>query len=118
MEWVVVAITNDCYVWARRGAPDPPYWEFRLNEQGWREGSLSESSIGRRANLLRGYRNPPPPVHVTVDDKQSIDRDIKRLDQMTMAERMYRIVIGDKEPFICQQIRRPVSFETTSRKGT
>ena len=101
MDWVVVAITSSCDVWHALGAPNPPYWEFRLGATGWREVPLSSASVGRRSNLLRRYQLELPSGLISVAQKAQMDKDIKRLDQMTKPERMFRIVLGDTEQFIC-----------------
>lgn len=56
-EWVVVASTTSCRVWAKKGMPRPPYWEFRLADNVWREVSFSPTSVGRDSNLFRKYHS-------------------------------------------------------------
>jgi hypothetical protein len=69
-EWVIVAATYSCEVWAERGSPAPPYWEFRLKADGWSQSSLSQTSIGREANLFFNFE-PPLKSH-------SLSREWKR----------------------------------------
>jgi hypothetical protein len=100
-EWVVVAITSSCEVWRARGAPNPPYWEYRLGPQGWRQVPLSPASTGRHRNLLSRYQLELPMGLITLPQKAELDKDIKTLEQMTMTERKYRIVMAETNPGYC-----------------
>jgi hypothetical protein len=76
-EWVIVAKSSSCRIWDKRGRPRPPYWEFRLSSEGWREVPLSCESVGRRTNLFFRYDSDKVPAHVTVEERmrQQSDRD-------------------------------------------
>jgi hypothetical protein len=69
-QWVIVATTTSCEVWNARGGPVPPYWEYRLTDNDWKEVSLSESSLDRPANLFTGY-TVLESRHVTVQEQQA-----------------------------------------------
>jgi hypothetical protein len=73
-QWVVVATTTSCEVWNARGGPVPPYWEYRLTDNGWKEAPLSESSLGRPANVFSGYTSLES-KHVTVREQQAYRND-------------------------------------------
>jgi hypothetical protein len=49
------------------------YWEYRLNEKGWRENPLSTASIGRPANLLHRYQSELKTKHITVMNRQQLE---------------------------------------------
>jgi hypothetical protein len=68
-EWVIVATSHSCETWHRRGSPPGMYWEFRSNGSWWRPVPLSESSIGRKSNLLFLYAVKDLPQHITVAEK-------------------------------------------------
>ena len=68
-EWVIVATSTTCEVWYRRGMPEGHYWEFRLRGAEWIEVPLSETSFGRRTNLLFEYTEPLPAKHITLSTK-------------------------------------------------
>ncbi|GAA5161598.1 hypothetical protein GCM10025770_11050 [Viridibacterium curvum] len=51
-EWVVVATMNDCNVWRKLGSPRLPYFEYRTSRGVWRYVELSDSMIGKSANVL------------------------------------------------------------------
>jgi hypothetical protein len=93
-EWVVVAKTSSCEIWERRGRPKPPYWEFRLDEQGWREVPLSQASIGRPANLLHRYQGKLKSEHITIVDRH-------QLESSSTMDRPYREIWGDPDQYLC-----------------
>lgn len=93
-QWVLVTITSDCRTWMKNGMPNPPYWEYRTFADGWRATPLSAASVGRERNLLSEYQQKLPSIHVTIEAKKSLDRDLKRIDQTTEPERTFRIVVG------------------------
>jgi hypothetical protein len=76
-EWVVVATTYSCDVWAERGQPVPPYWEFRLKGREWIQTELSQVSIGRRTNLFFDYEPSLPASKLSRELKETI---IKKSD--------------------------------------
>jgi hypothetical protein len=71
-EWVIVATSTTCEVWYRRGMPEGHYWEFRLRGTEWIEVPLSETSFGRRTNLLFEYAEPLPAKHITLSTKAQL----------------------------------------------
>lgn len=71
-EWVIVAVTSSCDVWADRGSPVPPYWEFRLISGRWAESPLSQASIGRRTNLFFDYEPDLPTHKISVAIKKQV----------------------------------------------
>lgn len=93
-EWVVVATTTSCKVWRQRNKPKPPYWEFRLSENVWREVPLSQASISRPANLFGSYQSELKSSHITVDER-------KRLDGTPRPDRPYREIWGDPDQRVC-----------------
>lgn len=95
-EWVVVATMNFCSVWERNGKPQPPYWEYRLGPQGWRQVPLSEVSLGRRANLLHDTVKNIDGRHITVGDRNQLDRPKESLENMTYGSRKEWIVSNER----------------------
>jgi hypothetical protein len=75
-EWVIVTTSASCEVWATRGKPNPPYWEFRLRSNVWEETDLSQSSIGRVPNLLFEFRKTDAD-HITVHDRIALQSDAR-----------------------------------------
>lgn len=71
-EWVIVATSTTCEVWYRRGMPEGHYWEFRLRGTEWIEVPLSETSFGRKTNLLFEYTEPLPAKHITLETKAQL----------------------------------------------
>ena len=69
-DWVMVATSTTCEVWYRRGMPEGHYWEFRLRGTEWIEVPLSETSFGRKTNLLFEYTEPLPAKHITLSVKE------------------------------------------------
>lgn len=74
-DWVIVAESTACEVWVARGKPNPPYWEFRLGNVGWREQSVSPVSINRSSNLFTRYHMKLAQKHYGIDDKAKIGAD-------------------------------------------
>jgi len=76
--WAVVATTSSCEIWAERGSPQPPYWEYRLTHGAWSQTSLSRASIGRKPNLLFAYNENVAGKKITAAEKvlQSDDAGI------------------------------------------
>lgn len=69
-QWVIVATVTACDLLESRGRPWPPYWEWRLFEDGWRAVLLSPSSLGRTPNLMFDYLAGPTwlePAHFTAE---------------------------------------------------
>jgi hypothetical protein len=117
-EWVVVAITSSCDVWHARGAPNPPYWEYRLGSHGWRQVPLSAASVGHRSNLLRRYQKDLPTGTITLSQKDALQTEEKTLEQMTKPERTFRLVLGerDEEGYGCgKSTGVPSNGDTQSR---
>jgi len=93
-EWVLVVTTTSCDVWRAGGKPKPPYWEYRLRGPKWQLGSLSQASIGRRANLFHRYNHKLKSDHITVEDR-------RRLEDDPMMSREYREILGDPDIYSC-----------------
>lgn len=74
-EWVVVATTTSGDLWRQRGKPCPIYWEYRLNQQSWREVPLSAVSIGRPVNLLHRYQDKLKSDHISISDREALESD-------------------------------------------
>lgn len=87
-EWVIVAVTSSCEVWADRGSPVPPYWEFRLINGKWNEHPLSQASIGRKTNLFFDYEPDLPTHKISVAVKKQV---IRRND----FGKKYLSIVGD-----------------------
>jgi hypothetical protein len=98
-EWVIVANSTRCEVWDARGQPNPPYWEYRLNPAGWREHSLSASSLNRNSNLFIRYSKKVERKHLTVEDKRKADADLTVDDK-------YRRVVPWEESYCGRHFRR------------
>ena len=92
-EWVVVARTTSCQLWAERGKPKPPYWEYRLKESAWHQTPLSASSLGRPANLLHRYQAKLPSGHITLTERRRLESDAMN--------RAYREIWGDPDQYVC-----------------
>jgi hypothetical protein len=84
-EWVIVATSTRCEIWAQRGKPNPPYWEYRLTSAGWQDHPLSESSTNRSSNLFIRYSKKLERKHFAVEEKKRIASDLTVDD-------MYRLV--------------------------
>jgi hypothetical protein len=93
-EWVIVASTLDCDVWERSGKPRPPYWEFRLSDSGWRDVSLSRSSIGLKSNLIFVGR---------VQDNEHVSLDLRK--SRGSGARGYRDIWGEPDQLFCGEGR-------------
>lgn len=100
-EWTIVAKTSVCDVWRRRGRPLPPYWEFRLKDNTWKEVKLSEASIGRRSNLFKNYRGKIYVSHVTIDLREAYESQGRRFENMSSVEQSYRVVLREIKPYYC-----------------
>lgn len=100
-EWVVVAISSSCEVWNRRGKPRPPYWEFRLDERGWRESPLSAASIGRSGNLLHRYQSELGVKHITVEGRKEREVPSRPFGSMSPTEKKYWLVMSEVSPYNC-----------------
>ncbi len=74
-EWVVVATTHSCDVWAERGQPVPPYWEFRLKVREWIQTELAQVSIGRKTNLFFDYEPKLPASMLSRELKETITKN-------------------------------------------
>jgi hypothetical protein len=85
-EWVIVTTTTSCRVWRKRNKPNPMYWEFRSQQDGWREVPLSPASIDRPANLLHRYQAELPSDHITVEDRRRLE------SSPTMVKKFRRVV--------------------------
>ncbi|WP_116812335.1 hypothetical protein [Steroidobacter cummioxidans] len=93
-EWVVVASTSSCDVWRQAGKPKPPYWEYRLREHHWERVPLSETSLGRRANLAQSYRAVAGAGHLTPELRAQLDSPAGRF-------RTFRAVNPDPNQAFC-----------------
>ncbi|MFO1401337.1 MAG: hypothetical protein U1F30_09025 [Steroidobacteraceae bacterium] len=93
-EWVLVTTTTSCQIWERNGKPKPPYWEYRLRENGWQQVPLSAASIGRPANLLHVYDKELPDRIIRDAEREQLQGD-KRI------AREYREIWGDPDQFVC-----------------
>jgi len=93
-EWVVVASTSSCDVWRAAGKPKPPYWEYRLQQGHWNHVSLSEKSLGRRANLAQAYKRVAAVGHLTPELRAQVDPSARWF-------RTYRSVLADPNQAIC-----------------
>lgn len=71
-EWVLVAKTSSCDVWDARGQPFPPYWEYRLDGNVWRERPLSSNSKGRATNLFINYTAEKVNRHIDIQLKKRL----------------------------------------------
>jgi len=71
-EWVIVAGTNSCDVWADRGSPPHGYWEFRLRANKWVQVPISQHSDNRRTNLLVVFEPALSTRHITIAEKMRI----------------------------------------------
>lgn len=76
-EWVIVATSTRCEVWVARGKPNPPYWEFRLGSDGWREQALSNASLNRQGNLFIRYSTKLDKKHFAPEDKRQLAADAR-----------------------------------------
>lgn len=74
-KWTIVAKSSSCEVWASRGKPIPPYWQFELDESGWREVPLTCDSVGRSTNLHHAYHAADGLPHVSLARKARITGD-------------------------------------------
>lgn len=92
-EWVVIAKTSSCDDWREHGMPNPPYWEYHLRNGAWVETPVSKASIGRKSNLLWRFQAQLPANHITVAQKDELQRAIRNFEQMSYAERTYRVVM-------------------------
>jgi len=99
-EWVVVAKSRSCAVWEGRGRPKPPYWEFRLNQQGWREVPLSSKSFDRDANLFHRYYTDRDLGHLTLEKKISLVPR-RPYSSMSSTEKSYERILAIVEPYNC-----------------
>jgi hypothetical protein len=98
-EWAVVATTTSCYVWNTHGEPEPMYWEFRLNGEGWREMPLSVASIGRPANLLHRYQSELKTKHIAIADRE-------RLESSPTMGKKFRNVLADHKTNCTKALKR------------
>jgi len=88
-DWVIVATTSSCELWYERGAPIPPYWEFRIVQGKWREIALTPQSIGQKTNLFLSYHPGLPAKHVTMQVKRqywSDERTARKYQQVLSAD--------------------------------
>lgn len=95
-EWVVVASTSSCDVWRAAGKPKPPYWEYRLQADGWNRVSLSDVSLGRKANLAQAYKSVAAAGHLTPQLRAELDPSARWF-------RTYRAVNPDPNQAFCGQ---------------
>lgn len=73
-QWFVVATFYSCTSWYDLGRPALPYTEYRLKDGKWVQGSLTQSLIGRKANMLTNISSKGEPNH-TVTSKGAVMSD-------------------------------------------
>jgi len=56
-EWVLIATMYQCKFWRRNGAPERPYWGFRVFEGKWYRTEIPKSFWGRSANLFAALQS-------------------------------------------------------------
>lgn len=100
-EWTIVARSNVCKTWRRRGKPRPPYWEFRLRGDAWSEVALSETSIGRRSNLFKNYYGKLHVSHITTDLREAYESQGRRFENMDSVEQSYLVVLREVKRYSC-----------------
>jgi hypothetical protein len=96
-EWVVVATTTSDVVWQERGRPCPSYWEYRLAAEGWKLVPLQNASIGRSANLLRRYQEELKIKHVTMADKEQMQKPGRPFASMSPIEKSFRVILNKSD---------------------
>jgi hypothetical protein len=74
-EFIVIAATDTCPIWAARGRPEPEFWQFRTRAGRWEQVPFDVRWLGKASNLLftTGWLlEERGDLHVPIDRKRNI----------------------------------------------